>query len=473
MAQMTRHPVAPAPAAPPREATGRLLLRGYGILVLFSAFAHLAWWNLLGPVGTSVLAGAVGLGTIAIWVPLIVRAARPAAAGAVRVAALEWRRLPWATLGYVALAALSILWSRWPATSAATVVLLVITTIQALFLAHVFTWRELVRLLEVALRWVLGLSLVFELWAALVLRGPLLPNFADAPADPNPQWYWTRGALFDLDVRIQGIVGNANILGIQCLLALIVFGVQFAMRPARRGAIAAWSVLALVLFWRTGSATALIAGVVVLAVLAAALLMRRARTPGDRTRLYALFTGLAVAGIAAVLLLWNTILDALGRESGLTGRDRIWAGVWERALERPILGNGYASPWMPWDPMFDRWLVDKTITVVQAHDMWLDAFMQLGAVGVAVLLVVFGAATWRAWFFAVDRPRWDIAADRPYSPLTLVAPLVMALLLTQGLTESGPIMLWGWLLVTMIAFRIKLAPLVGHGASEQMNRRDP
>lgn len=473
MAQITRHPVAPAPAAPPREATGRVLLRGYGIFVLFSGFAHLAWWNLLGPVGTAALAALVGAATIAIWVPLIVRAARPRADRAMRVAALEWRRLPWATLGYVALAGLSILWSRWPATSAVTFGLLLVTTIQALFLAHVFTWREIVRLLEVALRWALGLSLLFELWAALVLRGPLLPNFADAPADPNPQWYWTRGALFDLDVRIQGIVGNANILGIQCVLALIVFGVRFAMRPNRRGAIGAWIAVALVLFWRAGSATALIAGLVVLAVLAAALLMRRAATPGKRTRLYALFTGLAVAGLAAVALLWNTILDALGRESGLTGRDRIWAGVWERAIERPVFGSGYASPWMPWDPMFDRWLVDKTITVVQAHDMWLDAFLQLGVAGVAVLAVVFGAATWRSWFFAVDRPRWDIVADRPYAPLTLIAPLILALLLTQGLTESGPIMLWGWLLVTMIAFRIKLAPIVGHGASEQMNRRDP
>ncbi|WP_458002992.1 hypothetical protein, partial [Escherichia coli] len=67
------------------------------------------------------------------------------------------------------------------------------------------------------------------------------------------------------------------------------------------------------------------------------------------------------------------------------------------------------------------------ITVFHAHNMWLDVYLQLGVVGVEVVAVVFGATTWRSWFFAVDRPRWDIVADRPYSPLTLLAPLVCAL----------------------------------------------
>jgi O-antigen ligase len=470
MAQITRHPVAPAPAAPPRVATGRMALRAYAILVLFSAFAHTAWWNLLGPASLAVLA-AIAVATIAIWVPLIVRGARARArdrdSSRTSVPALAWRRLPWAALGYVALAGLSLLWSRWPAATALTWAGLLVTTLHGLFLAHVLTWRELTRAIEVALKWVLGLSLLFELWAALIHRGPLLPNFSDAPADPDPHWYWSRGALFDGDERVQGIVGNANVLGILCVLALVVFGVRFAMAPRRRGLLVAWMLLAVVLFARAGSATALVAAAAVGVVLLAALLMRRAATPGARSRLYAAFTGVGVAAVVAVVLMWQRVLDALGRDAGLTGRDAIWAAVWERAMERPVLGNGFSTPWVPWEPMFDGWIIDHGITVFHAHDMWLDVFLQLGVVGVAVIAVVFGAATWRSWFFAVDRPRWDLVADRPYSPLTLLAPLTMALLLTQGLTESGPLMLWGWLLVTMIAFRIKLAPVVGHGAAER------
>ena len=51
--------------------------------------------------------------------------------------------------------------------------------------------------------------------------------------------------------------------------------------------------------------------------------------------------------------------------------------------------------------------------------MWVDIRMQLGIVGVVVLGLLYLAFVWRSWFFAVDRPRWDLRDDRPYSSLTL------------------------------------------------------
>lgn len=472
MAQFTRHPSAPAPTAPPREATGRIALRAYAVLLVFCAFAHTALWNLLG-ISSMIILAALSLATIAIWVPLIVRAARtrshPEADERVQrlqVAPLAWRRFPWATLGYVALALASVAWSVWPTATLATWALLAGTTLQGLFLAHVLTWGELLRTIDLALKWVLGLSLVFELWAATILRHPLLPNFVEAPDEVDPHLYWTRGVLFDLDQRIQGIVGNANVLSIVCVIAFIVIGARLAARPRTGGLQVAWLVLVAALYLRAGSATGYVALAVVAAVLAAVLLMRRAQTPGARTRLYATFTGIAVVGAAIVLIAWDRFAALLGRSDGLTGRDEIWASVWDRAIRHPVFGSGFSTPWVPWEPAFDQWIVDHGLTVFHAHNMWLDVFLQLGAVGVVVIAVVFGALTWRSWFFAVDRPRWDIVADRPYSHLTLVAPLICAALLTQGLTESGPLMLWGWLLVVTLAFRIKLAPIVGVGAAE-------
>ncbi|MCR2260273.1 hypothetical protein NSX25_23855, partial [Salmonella enterica] len=77
---------------------------------------------------------------------------------------------------------------------------------------HVLTWHEIVRALSSAFKWILGLSLAIELWVSLVLHGPLLPNFATLPDGKiDPQWYWVRDNLFD-GGRIQGIVGNANLL---------------------------------------------------------------------------------------------------------------------------------------------------------------------------------------------------------------------------------------------------------------------
>ena len=99
--------------------------------------------------------------------------------------------------------------------------------------------------------------------------------------------------------------------------------------------------------------------------------------------------------------------------------------------------------------------------------MWLDVFLQLGIVGVILMAIAWLALLWRAWFFAVDRPRWDLVATRPYSPITLLPTLVGAILLVQGLAESAPLYGWGWFFLVMLAFKIKQAPLLGRVPSEQ------
>ena len=456
MAQITRYTAHTPPAAPEREATSHQLLRVWAAFALFSGMAHAFWWNLLGIAGGAVVLAVTTLGAIAFWIPVI------------RRSGLRWRRLPWTALAYVAWGLVSLIWSAWPGATLLTWPLLAGCTLQALFFAHTLTWAEIVRALDVALKWVMGLSIAIELWVALIRRAPLLPNFADAPADPDPQWYWVRGNLFEgiVGERIQGIVGNANYLGILCVLAIAVFAVRYASRPPYAPVQIVWIVLTAILFVRAGSATALVCAAGATAVLVTVLLMRRARTAGDRRRLYLLFVGVGAIAIALALALWDRVLPLLGREATLTDRDRIWAAVWERAVTHPVHGNGFSSPWVPMDPAFDGWIVDHGISVFHAHNMWLDAFLQLGAVGVLLLGLAYAALTWRSWFFAVDRPRWDLEADRPFSPLSLLPPLLAVMLLLQGLTESGPIMLWGWTLAVLFSFKIKLAPIVGHDGDQ-------
>lgn len=460
MAPHSRLSVSPPPAAPPREATRQLLLRAYVTLVFFAAVAHTAVYNLLGAVGGVIVMCLLFAGSVALWVPRIVKQ---------RPQRFPWRRLPWAPLTYVALALVSVVWSQWPGATLLTGALLVSVTVNALFVASALSWQEIIRSLSSALKWMLGLSLLLELWAALVVRGPILPNFFDPPEGKiDAHWYWVRANLLD-GGRIQGIVGNSNTLGILCLLALIVFGVLFAAKVRRRGWLAAWMMLAAFLMVRAGSATAFACAIAVLAVLACVLLMRRAQRPEQRTPIYLGFAGVAIVGAAVVWFARDAIFGALGRSSDLTGRFEVWQTVLARAAEHPFAGNGFSSPWVPWDPGFAGWIVDHGITVFHAHNMWIDVYLQLGALGLIVMIASYGSLMWRAWFFAVDRPRWDLRDDRPYAPLSLLPTLVVALLLTQGLAESGPIMLWGWMLLVLFSFKIKTVPLVGVGLSERAN----
>lgn len=200
--------------------------------------------------------------------------------------------------------------------------------------------------------------------------------------------------------------------------------------------------------------------------------MRRARTPGTRTRIYVVaIGGTAIAGLGAWLLR-EPLLGLLGRSADLTGRsDKIWTKVLQRAGEHPVFGNGFSSPWIPEDPAFDEWITDHGITVFHAHNMWLDVLLQLGVVGVILMAVAYGTLLWRSWFFAVDRPRWDLDGERPFSPLTLLPNLFTVVLLVQGFSESTPIMLWGWLLLVLLSFKLKSVPLVGIGERDLLFER--
>ena len=452
MAMYTNHPVSALPTAPPRETTGHLLLRAWCVFVILLALGGVGLVNAAGPVVGAVVAGASAVVSLVIWV-----VTRPP---------IAVRRLPWLAFAYLAWAAASIAWSAWTAASVLTWLLLLITTFQGLFVGAVLTWRDVVRAVASAAKWVVGLSLLFEVAVSLLVRGPLLPGFVVPSARVDPTLYWSRDNLFD-GGRIQGLFGNADLLAAAMLVAVIVFGVRLAAGAPRRVLLMVWTALAAFLFVRAGSATAVIAAAFVALVLGTVLVMRTARRPGERTRWYLLYAAIGVGFGTALWFGREAVFGVLGRGADLLGREGIWADVRERAGQRPFAGWGFSTPWIPTEPLIDGWIVDHDQTVVQAHSMWLDAYLQLGVVGVALLALVFFAYVWRSWFFAVDRPRWDLRDDRPHSPLTLLPTLIGALLVVQGLTESGPLLLWGWMFVVLFGAKIKQTPIVGVGPSEQ------
>jgi len=452
MAMYTNHPVAAPPSAPVRETTGHLLLRAWCVFVIALALGGVGLVNAVGPTLSTVIVLATAVVSAVVWIVV-----RPPVA---------WRRLPWLAFGYVGWAFLSLLWSAWPAASVLTLLLLGVTTFQGLFVGAVLTWRDVVRAVASAAKWIVGLSLLFELAVSVFVRGPLLPGFVVPTSRMDPIVYWSRDNLFD-GGRIQGVFGNANLLASVMLVAIIVLAIRFAAGAPRRLWLLGWIVVAAFLFVRAGSATAVISAAFVALVLGTVLVMRTASRPGERTRWYVLYAIVGLGGAAALWFGRDAIFGLLGRGADLTGREGIWADVLARAAERPFTGWGFSTPWIASEPLIDGWIVDHGQTVVQAHSVWIDVFFQLGGAGVLLFTLVYLAYLWRSWFFAVDRPRWDLRADRPYSPLTLLPTLIGALLVVQGLTESGPLLLWGWMFVVLFGAKIKQAPLVGVGPAEQ------
>jgi exopolysaccharide production protein ExoQ len=352
--------------------------------------------------------------------------------------------LPYPLLAFLVLATVSLVWSQYPAASALGLLTTWLIVLGSLALAISFSWGELLNGLSQVLRILIAASLLFELIVATIVRGPILPwttqpEVAVPGYDTIPKMlYWSRNELFETfdSGRIQGIVGNANHLGFLALLGVIVFSIQWATGTmSRRWSITWIAVAALTLFF-TRSATVTVALAVVALTLVGLLVIRSRRT--DRARRWTAFgfVALAGAGIALGFALRETIFGLLGKSSDLTGRADIWQTVIGLAQQRPAFGWGWVSFWMPWAEPFKGLVIRNGVVQVQAHDTWLDLWLQLGIVGVVVFGALVLSTLLRSWIAAVDRPRSAPGLVEPYSALTLLPILIMVALVVQSIPES-------------------------------------
>lgn len=443
-------------------------------LVFFTLFAGDFWRDLLSWYGWGALAAILLITSVVLLLrlpapptqtPAATAATAATAAGTTKIARasrpLIMRRLTWSkmpkTLGlFLLLATVSIAWSAYPGASALGVLAQWCTTAAAVLIALYLSWELLLRALADALRWVLGLSFLFELIVAIFVRHPVLPFFTDYGHRKVPQaFYWSRDLLVH-GGQIQGILGNSNLLAMCALLGLIVFGIQLSDRRVRRGPGIAWIVVAVAALALTRSSTVVIATVVTIAVLAFALGARAAR-PTHRGPVYLVALAVAAAAAASVWLAWDRILAIFGKSEDLTGRLDIWHAVIAHAVQRPAFGWGWVSYWAPWAEPFKHMAVRKGVTYLQAHDAWLDVWLQVGIVGLVIFALLVATTLVRAWFLAVDRPRVGLDDNQPFTALALLPLLVLAALLAQSAAESRLLVEAGWTLLVVFSVKTKLA----------------
>lgn len=414
----------------------------FASLLLFTLFAGDFWRNLISWPGYFILAGLLAAGSIVLLVRM-----RPA---------FSWRKAPKTLLLFLLLAIVSIAWSAYPGASALGVLATLATTAGAVFLALCLGWAGLLTALGNAFRWILGLSLLFEFIVAVFVRHPVLPLTPAQPVPPGhlPQaFYWSRGLLFH-GGQIQGIVGNSNLLAMIALLALIVFGIQLADRTVRRGSAIAWLVVAVLTLALTRSSTVIVAGLVTAVVLGFALWTRRAG-PERRTPVYLTAGALLVVVVVLGSVFASRIPALLGKSEDLTGRLDIWDKVIGLAQQRPAFGWGWVSYWAPWTAPFKNLAERGGVVYLQAHNAWLDVWLQLGILGLVVFILLVLSTLWRSWFTAVDRPRAAVVDDIPYTALTLLPLLVIAALIAQSFAESRILIEAGWTLLVVLSVKTK------------------
>jgi exopolysaccharide production protein ExoQ len=347
-----------------------------------------------------------------------------------------WSLLAWMTL--------SIIWSAYQAVSALAVFSQIATTAFALFLVAQFSWRHLLRIFANVIRFILAASILFEFVAAAIVQGPIAPIFKNYSGDTPPAaaFYWTQGNLFDGE-RIQGIVGNSNLLAFVAMLGVIVFAVEYAILGTKRWISATFFILSITTMLLAKSAGI---GFAMAAVFVAALVSIAAEGQDKQTRhrYYRITWALAATVAVVVLLNRAQVFEFFGKSPDMTGRSGIWKLVLGLIEQRPLLGWGWTGHWMPGVKPFEGLVVIGQVPYYQAHNAYLDVAMQLGFIGAALFATVLVFSFIKLWRLAV---RHTVA-------LYLWPVLVFVGLCVWSLTESRMLIEIGWVLFILFAVKV-------------------
>ncbi|CAG7844812.1 hypothetical protein USB125703_01059 [Pseudoclavibacter triregionum] len=452
---MTTAAPAPAPLAGFRSGSPfRPGLSTFATFALFTAFAGDFWRNLLSWWGF----GAIVVGIAAVAVVLLVRK-RPLP---------RLTHLPAPLVLFLLWCLLSTIWSWYrPETLLACLIQLIGATV-ALSLAVNCTKLQFLDALGRALRIIVGMSLVFELLVALFMPHGILPLYlylpgqlelftgiaGATPETAHPAVYWSQGHLFD-GAAIQGILGNRNLLGFVALLALIVTGVQLAAGRLGRWRAWIWCLVCFGTLFLSRSATPIVALPVIALAIALVWLARRLSTKG-RWIMYVVVFALGCIG-AFVLVTWrDEIFGLINRSGDMSGRGDVWRAVVGIGSQQPILGVGWISYWAPWVSPYKDLVILDGLRYLQAHNAYLDAWMQTGVIGAALLGGLVLSTTIRSWWLAIDRPQTDASGSRPIPHTAVLAFLLMVALVLQSLTESRLLVEGNWVLLCYLAIYSKL-----------------
>jgi exopolysaccharide production protein ExoQ len=137
------------------------------------------------------------------------------------------------------------------------------------------------------------------------------------------------------------------------------------------------------------------------------------------------------SAVVGTIVIWPEFLvTMLGKDLTLTGRTGIWDAVTDSIAKRPLFGYGYQAFWLGLEGESYRVILAVSWVLAQAQNGFLDVMLEMGMLGLAIVLLVFGFA-FRDAVVCLFRAREDIHLRAVEWYLTIVV-----LTLIYNLDES-------------------------------------
>lgn len=351
----------------------------------------------------------------------------------------SFKRFPIALLALLAFMVLSSIWSQYKLETFVASLLQLATTLVAMFFVNQFDWRQLLNIFANTIRFILFVSFVMELYAALF--GPIKPLFPNYEGDtpPTSAYLWVQGNLFNYE-RIQGFPGNANLISFIAVLGMVTFFVEYIVTASSKRLPLVSFVASAITVALAKSASMIVALFIVVLVAVVAIIAEGKPKP-QRHKIYRQTIWASLFGAFLTLVYWVELTDLLGKSPDASGRFTIWGKVWMLITERPLEGWGWISFWLPGLEPFEGLVVIGKVPQYHAHNAFLDVWMQLGVIGLLLLVIVMATTFFRLWKIAVVHT----------NPLYLWPLFAFAVIATQSLTESRLLVEGGWVLLVLLA----------------------
>jgi exopolysaccharide production protein ExoQ len=331
---------------------------------------------------------------------------------------LEWRAaLPFSLLILFGWAALSITWSQYTIATGTSVLYLAVFMVLGFALALSRDLIQLVRSMGDALRFVLLTSLVVEIVAGLLI-------------DQAIPFLGVSGSLAT-GGPIQGLGGTRNYLGFLAGLAVITFATEWRTHSIPNGLAIGSLIGAGAVVLLTRSPVTIAATIAVLAAGAALLLLRRVGRDRQPVVQLSLLAGLVSVGVVAWVAR-GPLISLLNATSELEFRTGLWRYLGGLIDIHQLQGWGWLGLWRRDVFPYSSAIAPNGRAYGSALNVFVDAWLQIGLIGAAILVVALGLAFVRAWLVASENP--IVVYVWPTLVLTLlgVTSLAESYLLAEG-----------------------------------------
>jgi O-antigen ligase len=342
--------------------------------------------------------------------------------------AVEWYGiLPLTILVFVGWVAASVIWSNAPVATLLRVGYLIAFGVLGLYVALMRDTIQIVRAFGDVLRVLLGLSIALEVLSGILLDLPIA-------------FLGIQGDIASLG-PIQGVFGSRNFLGFVALIALLTFIVEWRTRSVPRGRSIASVVLAALCIVLAGSPVTWVALGASLLALAALYGLRRVPA-ASRWRWQVALLATAVLALVAGWVLRIRIIELLDARAEFDVRLDVWREVSRYLAANPLQGWGWMGRWPDAAPYV--W-IERAIgrELTSALSAWIDAYFQVGVIGMLLFAGLVGVALVRSWLLASNRR----------SVVYLWPALVLVAIAVTSFAESFALQEGGWMLLVVCAVK--------------------